>query len=218
MRHSHTEEDAADHFQVGWAVLRWMGGACCQGWVRPPMWLCWAQQQQQQQQQACTCHSRLPCRLMDVLQGFAGPANMCSSWALKLSSGPRAPCYNCATAGTQQPSIHQARPWCILHQCLLATDRQTLDFFCPLCLEMQAFMQHYSACLPHLAMALADMHLARGGDDPTFVKSQVGAEASGHASAWAGWWAGTPVQGWLGGVGKPGRIDLGWDITTGAGK
>lgn len=35
-------------------------------------------------------------------------------------------------------------------------------------------MQHFSAGLPHLAMALADLHLARGGGDPVFVKSQVG--------------------------------------------
>jgi hypothetical protein len=35
-------------------------------------------------------------------------------------------------------------------------------------------MQHFSAGLPNLAMALADMHLDRGGDDPTFVKTQVG--------------------------------------------
>lgn len=38
---------------------------------------------------------------------------------------------------------------------------------------MQAFMQHFSASLPHLAMALADMHLVRGGEDHTFIKSQV---------------------------------------------
>lgn len=35
-------------------------------------------------------------------------------------------------------------------------------------------MQHFGASLPHLAMALADLHLARGGDDPLFVKGQVG--------------------------------------------
>ncbi len=35
-------------------------------------------------------------------------------------------------------------------------------------------MQHFAASLPHLAMALADMHLNLGGDDPLFVKSQVG--------------------------------------------
>lgn len=35
-------------------------------------------------------------------------------------------------------------------------------------------MQHFSAGLPNLAMALADMHLDRGGDDPIFVESQVG--------------------------------------------
>lgn len=38
--------------------------------------------------------------------------------------------------------------------------------------HFQAFMQHFAASLPHLAMALADMHLGRGGQDPTFVKSQ----------------------------------------------
>ncbi|KAL4431262.1 hypothetical protein ABPG75_006518 [Micractinium tetrahymenae] len=38
--------------------------------------------------------------------------------------------------------------------------------------HFQAFMQHFSASLPHLAMALADMHLVRGGEDPTFIKSQ----------------------------------------------
>ena len=37
----------------------------------------------------------------------------------------------------------------------------------------QAFMQHFSASLPHLAMALADLHLGRGGEDPTFIKSQA---------------------------------------------
>lgn len=36
-------------------------------------------------------------------------------------------------------------------------------------------MQHFAASLPHLAMALADMHLNLGGDDPLFVKSQVSA-------------------------------------------
>ncbi|PSC76026.1 hypothetical protein C2E20_0200 [Micractinium conductrix] len=36
----------------------------------------------------------------------------------------------------------------------------------------EAFMQHFGASLPHLAMALADLHLARGGGDPLFVKSQ----------------------------------------------
>lgn len=35
-------------------------------------------------------------------------------------------------------------------------------------------MQHFSASLPHLAMALADMHLNLGGGDPLFVKTQVG--------------------------------------------
>lgn len=39
-------------------------------------------------------------------------------------------------------------------------------------------MQHFSASLPHLAMALADMHLVLGGEDPTFVKSQVCASRS----------------------------------------
>ncbi|KAL4419255.1 hypothetical protein ABPG77_001193 [Micractinium sp. CCAP 211/92] len=38
--------------------------------------------------------------------------------------------------------------------------------------HFQAFMQHFSASLPHLAMALADMHLVRGGEDHTFIKSQ----------------------------------------------
>ena len=40
-------------------------------------------------------------------------------------------------------------------------------------LPEQAFMQHFAAGLPHLAMALADLHLARGGGDPAFVKCQV---------------------------------------------
>lgn len=40
-------------------------------------------------------------------------------------------------------------------------------------------MQSFSAALPHLAMSLADLHAARGGNTPAFVKSQVGGGRGG---------------------------------------
>ena len=46
-------------------------------------------------------------------------------------------------------------------------------------------MQHFAAGLPNLAMALADMHLARGGEDPIFIKSQVGSLDGLHCVACA---------------------------------
>lgn len=54
---------------------------------------------------------------------------------------------------------------------------------CYACLPpaVQAFMQHFIASLPHLAMALADMHLNLGGGSPLFVKSQVGAAGGTRA-------------------------------------
>ena len=54
---------------------------------------------------------------------------------------------------------------------------------CMLRARLQEFMQHFAAGLPHFAMALADLHLVRGGQDPTFVKSQVGAASAAIRSS-----------------------------------